>query len=371
MSKTRKEVKKAKEPSKAKEVKKSAVVIEADTSETVEAATTVTTPLVSNPPQSKAIPNLKSVDPFAFVGKATSQHSDHRTQVIVSGLASLQLEESQRLAELFLATNFEQHFFKHFHPTGSLSAFASESVEERRASSKLMAPVLCSSLLKMAGDLKRDLPASVLEALLCSGHLTVYRSDLVDRVLQGLQSGGSRKGTLLRALLHSMNDFSDAELVKLLEFVLTEGGKYFTYAAEVDVFLMKLMVMPKSPLLLKTYLMAWSDKLVLALLGRIEGLLKKQSCTSAARQAVLFDWLAVCIDSQYPLCVIKPEFIERLSSIQALLKEQECVDYEMAGLAGVLKTVLRGKKDDFMRFLPKRDEVITASAHYSIELTDL
>ncbi len=309
---------------------------------------------------------LKSVDPFAFVGKSTSQHVNHRTQVIVSGLASLQLEESERLQELFKASNFEQHFFKLFHPTGSLAAFAAESVEERRASSKLMAPVLCSSILKMAGEQKRDLPASVLEALLCSGHLTVYRSDLVDRVLQCVKTKGTGSA-LLRALLHSMNDFSDAELVKLIVFVL-EGEQYFTYASEIDVFLMKLMVMPKSPLLLKTYLMALSDKLILSFLNRIEGLLKKTACTGA-RQMVLFEWLSVCIDSQYPLCVMKPEFIHRLTSLNDLIQQQHKFDAEFTGLAGLLKTLT--KKEDIMRYLPKRESVFTGNAHYSIELTDL
>lgn len=312
---------------------------------------------------------LKSVDPFAFVGKSTAQHADHRTQMIVSGLASLQLEESQRLKELFKATSFEQHFFKTFHPTGSLAAFASETVEERRASSKLMSPVLCASILKMAGDQKRDLPASVLEALLCSGHLTVYRSELVDRVLKCVKTKGTGS-TLLRTLLLSMSDFSDAELVKLIVFVIEEGEQWFTYASEVDVFLMKLLCMPKSPLLLKTYLMALSDQLILSLLGRIEAFLRSPSGCSGHRQVILFDWLAVCIDSQYPLCVMKPEFITRLASVNELIRDKMIVDAQLAGLAGVMKAMT--KKEDFMRFLPKREAmVIEGNSHYSIEFTDL
>lgn len=314
--------------------------------------------------------HLKTVDPFAFIGKSTSQHSDHRTQAVVSGLASLQLEESLRLQELFKATDFAQHFFKHFHPTGALSAFAGESIEERRASSRLMSPVLCSSVLKRAGELKRDLPASVLEALLCSGHVSAYRSDLVDRVLGCVRRkvGGS---PLFRALLTAMSDFSDAELVKLIMFILDGGQECFTYAAESDVYLMRLLSMPKSTGLLKTYLMAWSDKMILALLDRIEGFLKRPGCT-AHRQVILFDWLAVCIDSQYPLCVMKPEFTAKLASIQEFVQQRLVVDTQLTELAGILKTLT--KKDDLMRFLPKADTQCTTynnNGHYSIEITDL
>ena len=291
---------------------------------------------------------LKTVNPFDYI-KGRSR-MERPADIVNSFREKLRLDESleeEKLKKLFAckkSKEFEKLFFEAFHPVKDAKVFLSESFSEQKSSSRLMSPVVCSKVLEWILKPENIFVESVTLALINSGHVSIYSNSgvLIDKIIElGSES-------LLLALLHGYTDLSDSGLTKLILFLIDssnsskmfkdyENSIEFKFNDQISVgetCFLTLLGMPKSVQLVKKYFLLVKESEIISLLNRLLEALKhftaienhfkiSSKCLfKAPNSKQIIEWLSVVIDSQYPLCLIQPEILKTIQSLNSFISQE-------------------------------------------------
>lgn len=338
--------------------------------------------------------SVKSVDPFDYI-KAHSR-KERNGDLVSSMNERLSLNEAvedTKLSNLFsckTTLEFESKFFESFHPVKSSKDFLAESSTEQTGSSHLMSPVLCCKIMDWMLLPKSHFVESVALALLCSGHISFYRnrSALIDYIIE------HKSVHLLLVLLRSYSDFSDSGLTKLILFIISKDAieaisnynsdeKVYSYNDSIslsDSCLISLLSVSKSIQLTKKYFLSVKDSEIIILLeklGYILKLLTIESKFKVSSKCVLkvpsvkqvVEWITIIIDSQYPLCLMQPNLLNAIESVNKIIEQQVSLDASVVSILSAIKAVRTTKELD--EKTKHRLAEIKVTSTYSIEPTSL
>lgn len=338
---------------------------------------------------------LKTVNPFDYI-KSRSR-LEKSTDLVVSFREKLRLDETletEKLKKLFstkVSKEFEQNFFKYFHPVKDSKIFLAEPFGEQKSSSRLMSPVVCSKVLDwiLRSENVNLFVESVALALLSSGHVSLYTNSgvIIDKIIE------LKSGSLLLSLLHGFSDLSDSGLTKLILFLISEDSskifidfeeftdfKFNTTVSVSETCFLALLAAPKSVQLIKKYFLLVKETEIIFLLDRlviafkflfVEKTLKISSnCLVKAPSAKqIVDWISVIIDSQYPLCLIQPKLLKSIESANEVISQEVSLNSILTTILPSIKEVRHTKPLDEKQ--QKIQMAIKISPSYIIESSSI
>lgn len=336
---------------------------------------------------------LKTVNPFDYI-KGRSR-LERPADIVSSFREKLRFDESleeEKLKKLFSckkSKDFENLFFDSFHPVKDAKVFLTESFSEQKSSSRLMSPVVCSKVLEWTLKPENVFVESVTLALINSGHVSLYTNSgiIIDKIIE------LKSGSLLLALLHGFTDLSDSGLTKLILFLINsdskdiskmfkeyENSSEFKFNEQISVdetCFLALLGMPKSVQLVKKYFLLVKESEIISLLNRLFDTLKhftaienhfkiSSKCLfKAPNSKQIIEWLSVVIDSQYPLCLIQPEILKTIESLNSFISQEVNLNSNLMQVLPAVKEVRLTKPLDEKQ--QKEQQAVRISASYVIE----
>lgn len=308
---------------------------------------------------------LKTVNPFDYI-KGRSR-LERPVDIISTFREKLRFDENleeEKLKKLFAckkSKEFEKIFFESFHPVKDAKVFLSESFAEQKSSSRLISPVVCSKVLEWTLKSENIFVESVSLALINSGHVSLYTNSgaIIDKIIE-LESG-----SLLLALLHGFSDLSDSGLTKLLLFLVNlkpsskifkeyENSVEFKFNDQISVTetcFLALLAIPKSVQLVKKYFLLVKESEIISLLDRLLETLKRfiaveghfkiiSKCLfKAPTSKQIIEWISVIIDSQYPLCLIQPNLLKSIESVNDFISQEASLNSSLMQVLSSIKEV--------------------------------
>lgn len=334
---------------------------------------------------------LKTVNPFDYI-KGRSR-LERPVDIISSFREKLRFDENleeEKLKKIFSckkSKDFEKLFFESFHPVKDAKVFLSESFSEQKSSSRLISPVVCSKVLEWTLKSENIFVESVTLALINSGHVSLYTNSgaIIDKIIE-LESV-----SLLLALLHGFSDLSDSGLTKLLLFLVNlnasskifkeyENSVEFKFNDQISVLetcFLALLAIPKSVQLVKKYFLLVKESEIISVLDRLLEALKRFSALDghfkisskclfkAPSSKQIIEWISVIIDSQYPLCLIQPNLLKSIESVNAFISQEASLNSSLMQVLPSIKEVRITKPLDEKQ--KKEQQAIRISASYVIE----
>lgn len=309
---------------------------------------------------------LKTVNPFDYI-KGRSR-LERPVDVVSSFREKLRLDENledEKMKKLFSskkAKEFEKTFFESFHPVKDAKTFLTETFSEQKSSSRLMSPVVCSKVLEWSLKPENLFSESVALALINSGHVSLYANSgvIIDKIIE------LKSGSLILALLHGFTDLSDSGLTKLILFLIGSADLFQKYESSVEfkfnenisvseTCFLSLLAMPKSVQLTKKYFLVVKESEIISILNRLLNILKtsadsglKISSKCAFKSPNLkqvIEWISVIIDSQYPLCLIQPNLLETIKSVNQFISKETNLNSDLMEILPSIKEVRTTKPD--------------------------
>lgn len=338
---------------------------------------------------------LKTVNPFDYI-KGRSR-LERPADIVSSFREKLRFDESleeEKLKKLFSSKkskDFEKLFFESFHPVKDVKVFLSETFSEQKSSSRLMSPVVCTKVLEWTLKPENVFVESVTLALIKSGHVSIYTNSgiVIDKIIE------LKSGSLLLALLNGFTDLSDSGLTKLILFFINSDSNdlskmfkeyendslEFKYNEQISVSetcFLTLLGMPKSVQLVKKYFLFVKESEIISLLNRLFEILKNftsieknnfkisSKCLfKAPNSKQIIDWISVIIDSQYPLCLIQPEILKTIESLNHFISQEVNLNSNLMEILPAVKEVRLTKPLDEKQL--KDQKAVRISTSYIIE----
>ena len=339
---------------------------------------------------------LKTVNPFDYI-KGRSR-LERPADIVSSFREKLRFDENleeEKMKKLFSckeSKEFEESFFESFHPVKEAKVFLSESFSEQKSSSRLISPVVCSKVLEwtLKPENVNVFIESVTLALINSGHVSLYTNSgiIIDKIIE------LKSGSLLLALLHEFTDLSDSGLTKLILFFINSDSKDFSkifkeeyenssefkfneQISVAETCFLALLGIPKSVQLVKKYFLLVKESEIISLLNRLLETLKRFISTEnhfkisskclfkAPNSKQIVEWLSVVIDSQYPLCLIQPEILKSIESINSFISQEVNLNSSLMDVLPSVKEVRLTKPLNEKQ--QKDNQAVRISASYVIE----
>lgn len=337
---------------------------------------------------------LKTVNPFDYI-KGRSR-LERPADIVSSFREKLRFDENleeEKLKKLFSckkSKEFEKLFFESFHPVKDAKVFLSESFSEQKSSSRLISPVVCSKVLEWTLKPENVFIESVTLALINSGHVSLYINSgiIIDKIIE------LKSGPLILALLHGFTDLSDSGLTKLILFFINseskdfskifkeeyENSSEFKFNEQISVSetcFLTLLGMPKSVQLVKKYFLLVKESEIISLLNLLLENLKRFISTEnhfkisskclfkAPNSKQIIEWLSIVIDSQYPLCLIQPEILKSIESVNYFINQEVNLNSNLMKVFPSIKEVRLTKPLNEKQ--QKEKQAVRISASYVIE----
>lgn len=344
----------------------------------------------SSPSESNFV--LKTVNPFDYI-KGRSR-LERPADIVSSFREKLRFDENleeEKLKKIFSckkSKEFENLFFESFHPVKDEKVFLSESFSEQKSSSRLISPVVCSKVLEWTLKPENVFSESVTLALINSGHVSLYTNSgiIIDKIIE------LKSGSLLLALLHGFTDLSDSGLTKLILFLINssesqtdkmfeayENSSEFKFNEQISVTetcFLALLAIPKSLQLVRKYFLLVKESEIISLLNRLLDILKRFTSEShfkisskcsfkAPNSKQILEWLSVVIDSQYPLCLIQPELLKTIESVNSFISKEISLNSILMETLPSIKEIRITKPFDEKQ--QKEQQAVRISPSYVIE----
>ena len=331
---------------------------------------------------------LKSVNPFDYIkGRSRLERPVDIISSFKEKLRLIETLEEEKLQKLFAckkSKEFEKLFFESFHPVKDAKVFISESFSEQKSSSRLVSPLVCSKVMEWTLSPENVFAESVTLALINSGHVSLYTNSgaIIDKVIE------LKSGSLFLALLHGFTDLSDSGLTKLILFLIGSESKNifkkfedsdsveFKFNNELSIeetCFMSLLAMPKSVQLTKKYFLLVAESEIVSLLERLLIVLNRftndksfknsSKCLfKAPNSKNIIEWISVIIDSQYPLCLLQPDLLKSIQSVNSVISKEISLNSELMEIIPSIRKVRETKPAD-----EKQEKSVRISSTYVIE----
>ena len=338
---------------------------------------------------------LKTVNPFDYIkGRGRLERPADIVSSFKEKLRLDEIFEEEKLKKLFSCKNskdFENLFFEHFHPVKESKIFLNESFEDQKSSSRLISPVVCSKVLDWS--LKKEnediFVESVILALINSGHVSLYSNSglIIDKIIE------LKSSSLLLALLNGFTDLSDSGLTKLILFLIESESEskdiFKNFDSECQEFkfndqisisetcFLTLLSFPKSFQLIKKYFLLVKETEIISLIQRLIDSLKlftsekhfkiNSKCSfKAPNSKQIIEWLSLIIDSQYPLCLIQPNLLKSIESVNSFISQENSLNSNLLQILPSIKEI-RSAKTNLNSEQKEQKDQIRISVNYSIE----